>query len=391
MRVAITYQHSLHLGGSERVLEVLADMYPTADFFCMVARPEAIPPKLKNRTIHTTFLNVVPGIKALYPYLLFASPLAAETLDLTGYDLVISSDGSHTMGVLTHQDALHLCYCHSPHRSLWDQYSEYRKSLKWPVRSLFTLSAHYARNCNFSAAQRIDRFAANSKYIAKRIAKFYRRDSTVVYPPVDTDKGFIANSQDSYYLTVGRLSHLKRVDLLIDACNRLKRRLIVVGTGPDENRLKQRAGPTIEFAGRVPDEELGRLYSKCRAFLFAANEDFGIAPVEAQSFGRPVVAYGYGGSLETVTESADFLTGSGILFPEQTAESVMSGILRFESQESRFDPKLIQAHARSFSTAAFIRNMDDFVQTSLLGTSIPERPGHAEETETQESPLLAIG
>jgi glycosyltransferase involved in cell wall biosynthesis len=370
MRVAITYQHSLTLGGSERVLETLAGMYPTADFFCMVAKPEAIPKQLRGRTIHTTFLNSIPGIRSLYPFLLFAAPLAAETLDLRGYDLIISSDGSHTMGVITHQDSLHLCYCHSPHRSLWDQYSEYRSSLRWPVRPLFTLSAHYARNRNFIAAQRIDQFAANSKYIAKRIRKFYRRNSTVIYPPIETNKGYISSAQDDYYLSVGRLSHLKRLDLVIDACNRLQRRLVIVGSGPDEKRLKKIAGKTIEFLGRAPDEELGCLYSRCRAFLFASDEDFGIAPVEAQSYGRPVIAYGYGGSLETVLDSGDCATSTGIHFPEQTVDSVCSAILRFESVEHRFRPDFIQEHSMRFSTPIFIANMSQFVERASTATTL---------------------
>jgi glycosyltransferase involved in cell wall biosynthesis len=370
MRIAITYQHSLGQGGSERVLEALAEMYPTADFFCLVAKAAHIPKKLQGRNIQTSFLNSLPGIRKLYPYLLFASPLAAETFDLRGYDLVISSDGSHTMGVITHQDAVHLCYCHSPHRSLWDQYPSYRESLRWPIRPLFTLSAHYARAQHFIAAQRIDQFAANSKYIAKRIRKFYRRGSTVVYPPVDTDKGFLSPAQDSYYLSVGRLDHLKRLDLLIHACNALKRRILIVGTGPDEKRLKKIGGSTIEFLGRVSDEELGRLYSRCRAFLFASDEDFGIAPVEAQSYGRPVIAYGYGGSLETVLDSGDCATSTGIHFPDQTVDSVSSAILRFEAVEYYFTPEFIQEHSRSFSTSIFIANMSRFVESALTDKTL---------------------
>jgi glycosyltransferase involved in cell wall biosynthesis len=385
MRVAITYQHSLYLGGSERVLEILAEMYPTADFFCMVARPDAIPEKLRGRVIHTTFLNAIPGIRKLYPYLLFAGPLAAETLDLRGYDLVISSDGSHTMGVVTDQDSCHLSYCHSPHRSLWDQYSEYRNSLRWPVRPIFTLSAHYARNRNFLAAQRIDKFIANSEYIAKRIRKFYRRSSTVIYPPVNTEQGYLAKGSDSYYLSVGRLSHLKRLDLPILACNQLKRRLLVVGTGPDEKRLKKIAGPTIEFLGRVPDDELGRLYSRCRAFVFASDEDFGIVPVEAQSYGRPVIAFGHGGSLETVIDSTTETPGTGVLFPEQNVASIRDAILYFESIQHRFRPELIQEHARQFSTANFVLKMSEFVDNAYSKNSLSP----VEETDWLERPACS--
>jgi glycosyltransferase involved in cell wall biosynthesis len=367
MRIAITYQHSLTLGGSERVLEVLAEMYPTADFFCMLADPDAIPEPLRGRKITTTFLNSIPFAGRFYPYLLFACPLAVEALDLSAYDLVISSDGSHTMGVLTREDALHLCYCHSPHRSLWDQYSAYRSSLKWPVRPVFTLSAHYVRNWNYLAAQRIDQFIANSEYIAQRIRKFYRRDSAVIYPPVDTQDGYIAPAQDDYYLSVGRLSHLKRTDLLIYACNRLGRRLLIAGTGPDESRLKSIAGPTIEFLGRVPDRDLPDLYARCRALLFAANEDFGIVPVEAQAYGRPVVAYGHGGSLETVVGLDDRLRRppTGIFFREQTIDSILDALRQFEAFDGSFDTRAIQEHARTFDTSVFVEKMRDYVDAAL--------------------------
>ncbi len=376
MRIAITYQHSLTLGGSERVLEVLAEMYPTADFFCMVADENAIPKPLRGRNIYTTFLNSVPLAKTFYPYLLFACPIAVETLDLTAYDLVITSDGSHTMGVLTREDALHLCYCHSPHRSLWDQYSEYRGNLRWPVRPIFTLSAHYVRNWNFLAAQRIDKFIANSNYIAGRISKFYRRESTVIYPPVDTQNGYLADEQGDYYLSVGRLSHLKRIDLLIHACNQLSRRLLIVGTGPEELRLKSIAGPTVEFLGRVSDTDLPGLYAGCRAFLFAANEDFGIVPVEAQAFGRPVIAYEHGGSLETViglTDSFD-RPPTGVFFSQQRLESLTEAIRTFEAVEHHFDGQLIQKHARSFDTSVFVERMRNYVDSVISErTSQPQR------------------
>lgn len=366
MRVAITYQHSLQMGGSERVLEVLAEMYLNADFFCMVVDPSAIPPALRGRSITASFLDRIPLAKKFYPFFQVLAPIAAEAMDLSAYDLVISSDGSHSMGVITRQDALHICYCHSPHRSLWDQYHFYCQSLRGPVRWAFTLSSNYLRMCNYLAAQRVTCFIANSHFVAQRIAKYYGRQSTVIYPPVRTADGFISDQVSDYYLSVGRLIPAKRVDLLIEVCNRLKRRLLICGTGSEETRLKAIAGPTTEFLGRVPDAQLPRLYADCRAFLFASDEDFGIAPVEAQSYGRPVIAYGRGGSLETVRiNDPAGRSDTGVYFPEQTVESVTEAIVRFEAEEDRFIPAEIQQHAREFDSSIFENRMRRFVDAAM--------------------------
>jgi glycosyltransferase involved in cell wall biosynthesis len=366
MRVAITYQHSLEMGGSERVLEVLAEMYPSADFFCMVVDPSAIPPALRGRSITASFLDRIPLAKRFYPFFQILAPIAAEAMDLSAYDLVISSDGSHSMGVITRQDALHICYCHSPHRSLWDQYHFYCQTLRGPVRWAFTFSSNYLRMCNYLAAQRVTCFIANSHFVAQRIAKYYGRQSTVIYPSVRTEDGFISDQVSDYYLSVGRLIPTKRVDLLIEVCNRLKRRLLICGTGSEEKRLKAMAGPTIEFLGRVPDAQLPRLYADCRAFLFASNEDFGIAPVEAQSYGRPVIAYGRGGSLETVrVNDPAGRSDTGVYFSEQTVESLIDGILRLEAREDQFLPAEIQQHAREFDTSVFTDRMRQFVDAAM--------------------------
>ena len=365
MKIAITYQHSLELGGSERVLEVLAAMYPTADFFCMLADPKAIPPGLRGRSITTSWMNRLPGARRFYSYLQFLGPLAAETMDLSEYDLVISSDGSHTMGVLTRQDALHICYCHSPHRSLWDSFHSYRKTLKGPVQWIFTLSSHYVRQCNFFAAQRVDFFVANSAYVAERIRKFYGRDSEIIFAPVDSYKGYLADGRDDYYLSVGRLWHAKRIDLLIEACNALGRRLVIAGTGPEERTLRQIAGPTIEFVGRVSEEQLSALYSRTRALLFASEEDFGIVPIEAQSYGAPVIAFGRGGAVETVRPLGASSEPTGVFFSDRTATSLQQAILRFEAAEHTFDPESIRNHALTFDTSCFIKRFGDFVASRL--------------------------
>jgi glycosyltransferase involved in cell wall biosynthesis len=288
--------------------------------------------------------------------------LAIESFDLTGYDLIISSGGPGVMGVNPRQDAPHIYYCHTPQRSWWDLYAEHQAQLPWLTRHLFTFAITYIRTWEYAAVQRVDHVVSNSNYIADRVHKYFRRRSTVIYPPVDTTMGYIGSATDQYYLSVARLEKQKKIDLLIHACNTLKRKLLVIGTGKEEQYLKSIAGPTIEFPGYVTEAELKALYANCRGFLFAADEDFGIAPVEAQAFGRPVVAYGHGGSLETVRVDDPLgRPDTGVYFFEQTADAVVGGILSFEAKEASFNPTDIQQHARQFDTAAFEETMRNFV------------------------------
>jgi glycosyltransferase involved in cell wall biosynthesis len=227
---------------------------------------------------------------------------------------------------------------------------------------MFVWAAAHQRTWEYGAAQRIDDFAVNSHYVGKRLFKYFRRRGAVIYPPVNTAMGYLAGNHDNYYLTVSRLSASKRVDILIEACNRLKRRLVVVGSGRSEKDLKAIAGPTIEFTGSVSDADLPHLYAHARAFLFAADEDFGMAPVEAQAFGRPVIAYGRGGSLESVrVADPSGNPDTGIYFSDQTAESVTEAIHRFENQEESFIPSAIQEHAQRFGVSNFVNEFTEFI------------------------------
>jgi glycosyltransferase involved in cell wall biosynthesis len=374
IRVAITYHYSLSFGGSERVIEALADIYTEADFFAILAKREFIPEKLKGRRLTTSFLDRVPGAKRFCRHLLPLYPLAVESLDLSGYDLVLSADGAATKGVLTDQDAVHLCYCHSPPRSFWDQYFVQRNAMPWLPRSIFAPVSQYMRLWDYAAAQRIDGFMANSNYVADRIWKYYRRRSTVIYPPVDTASAYLAARHEDYYLSAGRLVAAKRVDLLIAACNQLRRKLRIVGTGGEEAHLRSIAGPTIEFLGRVDEFQLRENYAHCRALLFAAAEDFGLVSVEAQSFGRPVIAYGRGGSLENIVglpgeeiaaQPASDLHPTGVFFEDQTAPSLIAAMLRFEGAEDRFDPWRIRLHAQQFDTTVFAEKLRIYVDSAL--------------------------
>jgi len=257
-------------------------------------------------------------------------------------------------------------------RYLWDGHSAYLRGMSPLMRIIFGLASHYVRNWDYSAAQRVDYFIANSNYVAGRIWKYYRRDSKIIHPPINTAHSFLANRHENYYLAVGRLVPYKRTDILIDACGKLGRKLVIVGDGPEMKRLRKHAATNIEFLGEVSEAQLRNIYAQCRALLFAADEDFGMVPLEAQSYGRPVIAFAKGGSLETVigayspislrkTKGGEVITG--VFFGEQTADSVASAILSFESSEDMFVPEDIQLHARQFDTSVFVERLRNYIES----------------------------
>ncbi len=349
-------------GGGEKVVDVLAEMYPEAHIYALFVNPEKLSPILRSRGVRGTLLNSFPFATKIHRHLMPLYPWAVESLDLSPYDLVISSCGPAMMGCNIRQDAIHICYCHTPQRSWWDLYSEHQQQLPPLLRHLFVMAASKVRTWEFCAMQRVDYVISNSNYIAERVYKYFRRESTVIYPPVGMVSGAIPPPRGDYYLTVGRLEKQKRVDILIHACNQLGRKLVLAGTGKEEKYLRSIAGPTIEFRGYVPDADIPGLYANCRAFLFAAVEDFGIAPVEAQAYGRPVVAYGFGGSLETVrVNDSHGRPDTGVFFPDQTVESLIEALHRFEQIENQFVPEVIQQHARQFDIEMFASSFTRFV------------------------------
>lgn len=370
MKVAIVHHWFVTQGGGERVAAVLAGMFPDADLFTLVMSPDYLPQEWAARPITTSMLQRIPGARRAHRHMLPFYPYAVEQLDLTAYDLVITSDSGPMKGVITRQDAIHICYCHTPMRYLWDGYHSYVSGMSHVSRLPFSLAAHYVRNWDYIAAQRVTHFVANSEYVAKRIQHYYNRVSTVINPPVDTARGTISDSPSDFYLAAGRLVGYKKTEVLIEACNRLQRRLRIVGCGPEMHHLRSLAGPTIEFMGHLSTEHLWETYARCRALLFAADEDFGMVPVEAQACGRPVIAYGKGGSLETIRgrkqrQSAESATG--IFFDKQTPEALIQGILSFEAQEESFSPLAIQRHASQFNTLLFVERM-----TNLFSQLVPE-------------------
>jgi glycosyltransferase involved in cell wall biosynthesis len=343
-------------------------MFPDADIFTLIADPELIPQSLKNRCIRQSFLAGIPWSNRLHRHLLPLYPLAVEQFDLRGYDLVITSDAGPMKGVILSPGAIHICYCHAPMRYIWSQYQDYRNQLSPVARLAFSLSAHYVRVWDFAAAQRVTLFVANSWHVSARIRQYYSRASAVLYPPVDTSFARLDGNAGESYLAVGRLVAYKRLDLVIGACNRLGRRLRIVGSGPEERQLRALAGPSIEFVGQVSDEVLWNEYARCRAFLFAAEEDFGMAPVEAQACGRPVIAYGKGGALESIAIAKGGGAQSratGILFHEQSVRALSDAILEFERREENFDPVFISDWAKRFDSTYFVDGFRELVNGAM--------------------------
>jgi glycosyltransferase involved in cell wall biosynthesis len=395
MRVAIVHHWFITLGGGERVAETIGKLFPTADVFTLFLDKGKLPPALRNHKIITSFLGKTPTARKAHRHFLPFYPLAVETLNLSGYDLVISSDSGPMKGVLTDPGSTHICYCHSPMRYLWDSHAAYLDGMSPLFKAIFSLTSHYVRNWDFSAAQRVDHFIANSKYVAGRIRKYYRRESTIIHPPINTSRSFLAEKHENYYLAVGRLVSYKCTDILIEACRKLSRRLLIAGDGPELRRLKKISPKNVEFLGEVDDAELRNLYAQCRALLFAADEDFGMVPLEAQSYGRPVIAFGKGGSLETVlgtynpirqkrTEEGPGFTG--VFFREQTADSLAEAILAFESSEEIFSPADVQAHARSFDTSIFVDRMRRYISSVMAKPSDSDNEDDLELYDPYASP-----
>jgi glycosyltransferase involved in cell wall biosynthesis len=369
LRVAIVHYWFVGRAGGERVVEAFAEIFPQADIFSLVADPAKLAPILQQRKLRTSFLQRVPGARKFHRHFLFLQPLALEQFDLSEYDLVISSESGPAKGVITSARTCHICYCHSPMRYIWDMYPEYRRAMGFLVRPIFSLTAHYLRLWDQASANRVDYFVANSRFIASRIRKYYRRESAVIHPPVDVSAGEISGRQGGYYIAIGRLVAYKRFDLAVAACTKLGRRLKIIGAGPEETVLRRMAGPTVEFLGSVSDAELRENLAGCRALLFPGEEDFGIVPVEAQSFGKPVVAYASGGVLETVRgvypNEAELENPTGIFFREKSLSGLTKAILQFEAREHEFRPELIREHSQQFDRAIFKQRISEFIVSAV--------------------------
>jgi glycosyltransferase involved in cell wall biosynthesis len=370
-RVALIHYWYVHRRGGERVLDVLAEMYPNADIFMLVADKNTILPATAAHKITTSFLQNIPGVKKHYRNLMAFYPLALEQFDLRDYDVVISQEAGMAKGVLTRAGTFHLNYCHSPMRYVWEMYHDYKQ--KAPLgglgRAIYALSANYVRQMDYLAAVRVTNFVASSHNAQRRILHVYGRAADVVYPPVDFSGLDPHQKREDFYLVVSPLVAYKRIDLAIEACSRTGRRLVVIGSGQEGERLRKLGRKTTEFLGGVPDAVVREYYSRCRAFLFPGEEDIGLTPIEAQGAGAPVIAYGAGGALETVRGyfPGDPLSSNptGVFFADQRIDSLTDAIHFFERHEGRFCAEAIAAHAARFDTEHFKQGMAALVERRL--------------------------
>lgn len=353
VRVALVTDWLTSEAGAEQVTLSLSRLFPEAPIYTSVRVPERTP-SFEGKDIRTSFLQRWPlhRRQQLFPAY---RPLAFESFDFEGFDLVISSASAESKGIIVKPGTVHLCYCHTPTRYYWSDYHAYRERLEFGllnplVRSLMPYLTNYLRLWDLAAARRVDHFVANSSEVQARIKKYYGRESEVIHPPVALGNFKPAKKRGDYLLSVGRLVPYKRVDLIVEAANRLQLPLKISGEGPERSRLEKLAGPTVELLGRVPAPELPALYAGARAFVFAAEEDFGIVPVEAMASGVPVVAYGRGGIQDSVVPGE-----TGVFFMEQTADSLVAALKAFRPED--FGPKKLRSHSEQFSEARFHREI----------------------------------
>lgn len=365
MKVAIVHDFLTQEGGAEKVLEAIHEIYPEAPIYVLFYDKKKLHERFFNKEIRTSFLQKIPAAVKHYQWYLPLMPAATEHLDLSEFDLVISSSSAFAKGIITSPHTIHICYCHTPTRYLWMDTHDYIANLKYNrfIKKIIPLLLNRLRIWDRLAADRVDHFIANSITVQQRIKKYYNASSIVLNPPVETNFFYLSNTIGNYYLTGGRLVPYKRFDLTIDAFNKIKKPLIIFGTGPEYKRLKQLAGPTISFIGNVPDNELAKLYSNAKAFIHPQEEDFGMTAIESMASGRPVIGYARGGLLETVIHNE-----TGIFFKEQTKESLIHAIRIFENQ--KFNPNKIKEHAKKFSKETFQKSfkekIDDIIQKSTL-------------------------
>lgn len=357
MKVAIVHYWLVRMRGGEKVIEALCELFPEADIFTHVYDQTNISKPINSHKVSTTFISKLPFAAKWYKNYLPFMPLALEQLDLSDYDLVISSESGPAKGVITRPDALHICYCHTPMRYVWDMYHQYRKDQFFIKRWLMTPLLHYIRNWDFISSARVDHYVANSNYVAKRIKKYYRRDATVIHPPVET-KRFSNHTEEKsdYYLLFGQLVAYKRPDLAIEAFNQTGKKLVVIGDGEMKEQLVKSAKPNISFKGWLSNDEITRYLQQAKALIFPGIEDFGIIPLEAMSSGTPVIAYAEGGALETVVDKK-----TGVLFDQQSSTSLNAAIKTFESLT--FETHHLLTHAEKFSNERFKKQITSLVNS----------------------------
>lgn len=359
MKLALIHEYLIRFGGAEQVLKSFANLYPTAPIYTLLYDKDGIKSAFQDREIRTSFLQNFPKfLRKRHKYLLPFLPTAPETFDLRDFDVVLSSSSAFAKGVITKPKTIHVCYCHAPMLFAHDYYNTYIADQKriLPVRAVAKLLIHYIRMWDYVSSDRVDYFIANSKITQDRIKKFYKRDSVVIYPPVDIDSIVPQKEHKGYFLIVSQLTPYKRIDLAIQAFNKLRLPLIIIGQGPQRKELQKMAKDNIKFLGFLPTEKIYSYYQNARAFIFPGKDDFGITAVEAMAAGKPVLAYQGGGTVETIVEGV-----TGEFFEELNPELLSEGIRRLCTNEKKYNHQQIRAHAEKFNRSRFEKEIVDYI------------------------------
>lgn len=359
MKIALVHDYMVQYGGAERVLEVFTEIFPDAPIYTLVYDEKLTGGVFRGKKIRTSFLQKIPLISSHHRTFPLLMPLAIESFDLSRFDVVLSDSNSYAKGVITGAKTLHLSYCHTPMRYAWDDCHRHLREFDYSklTKRFAPFGTSYLRLWDKISADRPDQYIANSHFVARRIAKYYRQIAPVVHPPVSTRKFHLASAPGDYFLLVGRALPYKRFDIAIAAFNELGLPLKIVGKGPELKRLQAMAKSNIEFTGFLSDPELAECYARCRALIFPSEEDFGIVPLEAMASGRPVIAYRGGGALETIREGE-----TGMFFAEQTPASIQAAVEAFAAREPEFDPRCIRKHAETFDEQIFKTRIRQLVE-----------------------------
>ncbi|MEW6196924.1 MAG: glycosyltransferase [Bacteroidota bacterium] len=360
INIALVHDWLTGMRGGEKVLEVLCELYPQATLYTLLHNKGSLSPTIEAMKIETSFVDKLPFKSNKYRNYLPLFPLAIDSINFSKYDLIISTSHCVAKSAKPNKNALHICYCHTPMRYVWEMYDEYFGKGKTGIvtRAVMRFIAPILRKWDVATSNRANYYVANSYNVARRIKEYYNRDSDVIHPPVDTTLFQLSEKNDNYFLIVSALVPYKKVDIAIEAFNKLGKKLLIVGTGPESEKLKSISKSNIEFLGWKSDEELAKIYAGCKALLFPGVEDFGIVPLEAMACGKPVIAFGQGGALETVIGEGENKTG--IFFYEQTSDPLIKAINSFDGKD--FNPQKIRDHALEFDRAVFKEKLKKYIK-----------------------------
>lgn len=361
MKIALIHDYLVQHGGAERVLECFTELFPYAPIYTLVYNQKLMHGVFEGKDIRTSFIQKLPFSASRHRLFPQFMPMAIEQFDFSAYDIVLSDSSSYAKGIITGPQTLHICYMHTPMRYAWDDCQKYTEDFSFPrlVKKLVPFVMNYIRIWDRVSADRPDKIIANSNFVAKRIKKYYKRESVVIHPPANVDNFYASEKQENYFLMVGRIIEYKRFDIAIKAFNELALPLKIIGRGPEIKKLQKIAKSNIEFLGRVPEEKLADYYAKCQAFVFPQEEDFGIVAIEAMAAGRPLIAYRGGDIPEHMEEGT-----AGVFFDKQTPEDIAAAVKKF--QKLSFDPEQIRAGARKFDKEIFKARIKEYIEKELL-------------------------